>query len=96
MRYVDKVIKGETEFKDFITRFRPGLSVIWCENIGHCGEVTVESFYEKGPEDDYYKHFYWLTMPSNDPDKGFTDGQYSERRHEIHEKIRAGKITGRI
>lgn len=96
MRYIDKIIKGEKEFKEFWKRFRPDLNVEWCENIGHCGEVTVESFYEKGPEDEYYKHFYWLIMPSRHPEKGFTDGQWSERRREVYEGIRTGSITGRV
>lgn len=78
-------------------RFRPG----WreckkVENIWHFFDVTVERFYEKGPEDEYYKEWFWLVMPSNDPEKGFTDGQHTERRSEIYEKIRAGKIDGKV
>lgn len=94
MRYIDKVIKGEDAFNKFWAKFRPNERIFWSENIAHCGEVTIESFYEKGPRDEYYKHFYWLTMPSRDPEKGFTDGQYSERRHQVYEGIRTGKITG--
>lgn len=94
MRYIDKVIKGEDAFKKFWAKFRPNDPPNWCENIAHNGEVTIESFYEKGPEDEYYKHFYWLIMPSRDPEKGFTDGQWSDRRREIYEGIRTGKIVG--
>lgn len=93
MRYIDKVIKGEKNFKEFMSKFRPNCEVRWMETIGHCNDVTIEMFYEKGPEDDYYGQFYWLTMPSYD-EKGFTDGQFSERRHQVHEGIRTGRISG--
>ena len=92
MRYIDKVIQGESRLKEFMTKFRPGCSISWCETIGHCADVKIEMFYEKRPSDEYYKQFYWLTMPSPNDEKGFTAGQYSDRRREIYEGIRAGKI----
>ena len=97
MRYIDKVIKGEAAFNAFMDKFRPD----WreyrrIENIWHFGDLTVERFYERGPGDEYYAEWFWLVMPSRDPDKGFTDGQHSERRTEIYEKIRDGKIDGRV
>ena len=92
-RYIDKVIKGEAAFNAFMDKFRPGWRDIQrVENIWHFADLTVERFYEKGPDDEYYKEFFWLVMPSNNPDKGFT--QISDRRHEIYEGIRAGKIRG--
>ena len=94
MRYIDKVIKGEKNFKDFMSKFRPNCRVEWCETIGHCMDVQIEMFYEKGPEDEYYRQFFWLTMPSPNDERGFTDGQYSDRRREIYEGIRLGKISG--
>ena len=94
MRYIDKVIQGEKNFKEFMQKFRPGCSISWCETIGHCADVQIEMFYEKRPGDEYYKQFFWLTMASPNENKGFTDGQYSTRRSEIHEGIRNGKIVG--
>lgn len=97
MRYVDKIIKGEGAFATFMDKFDPS----WrecerIENIWHFHKCRVERFYEKGPGDENYKEFFWLTMTSNHPDKGFTDGQFSERRSEIYEGIRTGKITGEV
>ena len=94
MRYIDKIIQGEKNFKEFMQKFRPGCSISWCETIGHCADVQIEMFYEKRPGDEYYKQFFWLTVASPNEDKGFTDGQYSTRRSEIHEGIRNGKIVG--
>lgn len=95
MRYIDKVIKGEAAFSAFMDKFDPGWREYQkIENIWTFSKCRVERFYEKGPGDEYYKEFFWLTMPSPNPEKGFTDGQFSERRSEIYEGIRAGRITG--
>lgn len=96
MRYIDKVILGEANFKAFVKKMRPTYTVSMCENTGNVADIHFERFYEKRPTDEYYKEFYWLTMPSNNPDKGFTDGQYSSRRREIYEGIRTGTITGEV
>lgn len=96
MRYIDKVIQGERAFKEFAKRIRPNCTIEMCENTGNIFDIHFERFYEKRPTDEYYQEFYWLTMPSNDPEKGFTDGQYSDRRREIYEGIRTGKIDGRV
>lgn len=95
MRYIDKVIQGESNFKAFIKKIRPTYTIEMCENTGHVGDIHFERFYEKRPQDEYYKEFYWLTMASNS-DKGFTDGQYSDRRRQIYEGIRTGAISGEI
>lgn len=96
MRYIDRVIQGETAFKQFCRKIRPTYTIEMCENIGNVGDIHFERFYEKRPTDEYYKEFYWLTMPSHDSERGFTDGQFSNRRHEIYEGIRAGRITGEL
>lgn len=96
MRYIDKVIQGEKAFKEFAKKLRPYSDIEMLENTGRFADVHFERFYEKRPTDEYYVEFYWLTMPSNNPEKGFTDGQYSDRRREIYEGIRTGKITGRL
>lgn len=94
MRYIDKVIKGEDAFAAFMDRFRPGWrEVPRCENTWQIFDIHVERFYERGPQDDHYKEFFWLVMPSS-TDKGFTDGQYSNRRDEVYEGIRTGHIAG--
>ena len=96
-RYIDKVIKGEQNFAAFMDRFEPDWrSCERIENIWRFNKCRVERFYEKGPQDEYYKEWFWLTMESNHPDKGFTDGQFSERRSEIYEGIRTGRITGQL
>lgn len=96
MRYIDKVVLGEEAFKKLMKRMRPSDTIQMCENTGNCGDIHFERFYEKRPQDEYYKEFYWLTMPSNNPEKGFCDGQYSSRRMEIYEGIRAGRISGEV
>lgn len=93
MRYIDKVIKGEKAFVAFMDKFDPS----WreyerIENIWHFGRCTVERFFEMGPQDEHYKQFFWLYMESPHPDKGFI--HISDRRAEIYEGIRAGRITG--
>lgn len=93
MRYIDKVIKGEGPFNAFMHKFRPGWDKLpRYENCWTLWDVHVERFYEKGPNDDNYNVYFWLIMPSNDPDKGFCD--WSQRRLEIYEGIRSGRITG--
>lgn len=94
MRYIDRVVQGEKAFRELVKKLRPTYDIEMCENTGRVGDIQFERFYEKRPTDEYYKEFYWLQMPSNDPDKGFTDGQHSDRRREIYEGIRAGRITG--
>lgn len=93
--YTDKLIEGEESFKAFMAKFRPNEKVEWCETIGHCVEVTVELFYERSDqemvEDKPFRCFYWLYMPTYDGNKsGFHN--ISDRRHELHEKIRRGEI----
>lgn len=93
--YTDKLIEGEEAFKAFMAKFRPGETVEWGETIGHCGEITVEFFYERSnreaQEDKPFRLFYWLHMPTYGyNERGFHD--VSTRRHELHEKIRRGEI----
>ena len=93
--YIDKIIEGEDAFKKYMAKFRPGESVEWCETIGHCLEVTVELFYERSDkdaaEDKPFRCYYWLYMPTYDHnERGFH--HVSDRRAELHQMIREGKI----
>lgn len=93
MRYIDKVICGESEFMQFMSKFRPGSKVAWRETIGHCDDVTIEMFYARSEEDaiadKMFRCYYWLYIPT-DKEIGFCC--ISERRHKIYEDIRLGKI----
>lgn len=91
--YTDKLIEGEAAFKAFMAKFRPGGRVTWSETIGHCDEITVELFYERSNDeakaDKPFRQFYWLYMPTYS-EHGFR--HVSDRRGELHEKIRRGEI----
>lgn len=91
--YTEKIIKGYEEFKDFMKKFRPGLTGNWLGVFGYYGEVRVEvlSALDKDGKPGMY---YWLTMPSKNR-QGF-DGEPGDRRKEIYEGIRTGKITGKV
>lgn len=91
--YTDKLIQGEKALKDFLAKFRPNCDIRWCETIGHCLDVTIEMFYEKSPEDEYYKQYFWLYMDTNNEKNAFYN--ITDRRHQIHEDIRAGKYLGK-
>lgn len=94
MRYIDKIIEGEQNFNEFWAKFRKGKKIEWCSEFGYCGEVKIELFFERSDkeqaENKPFRAFYWLTMPSKDNRKGFF--HYSDRRMEIREMIRKGKI----
>lgn len=92
-RYIDKIIRGERTFNEFWEKFRPGQKLEWLENFAHCGEITVENIWAYLP-DGSCACFRWMYMPSRDPSKGFWD--ITQRRHEIYEGIRTGKITGEV
>ena len=93
MKYIDKIIEGEQNFKEFWSQFRKGEKIEWCSEFGYCGEVKIELFYERSDKEELegkpFREFYWLTMPSIGT-KGFF--HFSDRRKEIHEMIRKGKI----
>ncbi len=92
--YTDKLIEGEAAFKAFMAKFRPGERVEWSETIGHCGEITIELFYERSDkdaaDDKPFRCYYWLYMPSYNDERGFR--HISDRRDDLHRKIREGKI----
>lgn len=94
MRYIDKIIEGEQNFKEFWAKFRNGEKLIWCSEFAYCGEVKIELFFERSDKEEAehkpFRVFYWLTMPSKDDTKGFL--HFSDRRMEIHDMIRKGKI----
>lgn len=92
--YTDKLIQGERALNEFLAKFRPGLKIAWCETIGHIADVTIEMFYERSPQDEYYKQWFWLYMDCEPGRKG-AFYNISDRRHEIYESIRAGRITAK-
>ena len=95
MRFIDKIIKGEDAFLAYMAKFRPGIHIDRLENIYHAGDVTIEHISEI-PPGGYPQDYYWLRMESRDPGKGYFDGQLNNRRHEIYEGIRTGRITGEL
>lgn len=90
--YVDKLIQGRKALGEYVAKRWPGERIYWRETIGHIGQATVELFYAKADTEEQYKEYYWMYMdaPSETP-KAFYN--ISDRRHEIYEGIRAGKIA---
>lgn len=80
------IIKGEKTLNKYCEK-RWGQRPRFMETIGHIANVTIEHFYEHGPDDDGYAPYYLLIM---EHEKGkFTS--FNDIREEAYEAIRTGK-----
>lgn len=67
-----KIVKGERAMTELLQRMRPGCDIRFCENTGHCDDITIYKryYHDKNQPREGYCQFFVLTM---DHQKGWTN-----------------------